>query len=126
MGINEINWINNYTATKPSFYRRYVDDILAAFNNKEEANDFFNYLNQQHPNINFTIEQNIDNKIAFLDTLIDNNHNLNNILIKTYHKPTYTGLLLNFTSFTSFSYKTSLVKCLIDRAFKINNTWKGF
>ena len=124
MGFNEINWIKNYDAAKPTFYRRYVDDILAVFNTRNEATDFFNYLNQQHPNIKFTIEYNIDNKIAFLDALICNTDN--NIITKTYHKPTYTGLLLNFNSFTSFSYKSSLVKCLIDRAFKINNTWKGF
>ena len=39
---------------------------------------------------------------------------------------TYTGLLTNFLSFTSFKYKIGLVKTLIDRAFKINNTDKGF
>ena len=39
---------------------------------------------------------------------------------------TYTGLLLNFKSFTSFSYKISLIKCLIDRSFKICNNWNSF
>ena len=39
---------------------------------------------------------------------------------------TYTGLLLNFKSFTSFSYKISLIKCLIDSSFKICNNWKSF
>ena len=43
-----------------------------------------------------------------------------------HHKLTYTGLLLNFKSFTSFSYKISLIKCLIDRSFKICNNWKSF
>ena len=44
----------------------------------------------------------------------------------TYHELTYSGLLLNFGSFTSRFYKTSLIKCLIDRAYKINNTWTSF
>ena len=39
---------------------------------------------------------------------------------------TYIGLLLNFKSFTSFSYKISLIKYLIDRSFKICNNWKSF
>ena len=39
---------------------------------------------------------------------------------------TYTRLLLNFKSFTSFSYKISLIKCLIDRSFKICNNWNSF
>ena len=29
-------------------------------------------------------------------------------------------------SFTSYSYKVGLVKTLVDRAYKINNTWLGF
>ena len=48
------------------------------------------------------------------------------IILQTYHKSTYTGLLLNFKSFTSFSYKISLIKCLIDRSFKICNHWNSF
>ena len=43
-----------------------------------------------------------------------------------HHKLTYTGLLLSSKSFTSFSYKISLIKCLIDRSFKICNNWKSF
>ena len=43
-----------------------------------------------------------------------------------HHKSIYTGLLVNFKSFTSFSYKISLIKCLIDRSFKICNNWNSF
>ena len=52
--------------------------------------------------------------------------NNQNLTLQTYHKSTYTGLLLNFKSFTSFSYKISLIKCLIDRSFKICNNWNSF
>ena len=31
-----------------------------------------------------------------------------------------------FKSFTSFSYKISLIKCLIDSSFKICNNWNSF
>ena len=55
--------------------------------------------------------------VSFLDVLIDNH---NNILNTTgYHKSTYSGLFLNFDSFTSCFYKISLTKCLVDRAYKI-------
>ena len=124
MGHNEANWIKDFNGIKPLFYKRYVDDILAVFNNQDEASNFFNHINQQHPNIKFTMETNVNHKIPFLDTLITNLDN--NPITQTYHKPTYTGLLLNFNSFTPFSYKINLIKCLIDRIFKINNTWKGF
>ena len=41
-------------------------------------------------------------------------------------KKTFTGVLTDFLSFTPPCYKRGLVKTLIDRAFKINNTWLGF
>ena len=31
MGFQERNWVNNYNNTKPSFYRRYVDNIFLYF-----------------------------------------------------------------------------------------------
>ena len=46
-------------------------------------------------------------------------------MLQTYHKLTYTGLLLNVKIFTSFSYKISLIKCLINRSFKICNNWNS-
>ena len=53
--------------------------------------------------------------------------NGNNILnTTTYHKCNYSGLHLNFDSFTSFFCKISFIKCLIDRAYKINNIWASF
>ena len=39
---------------------------------------------------------------------------------------TFTGLLTNYFSFTPFSYKLGLIRTLVDRTYKINNTWKGF
>ena len=52
--------------------------------------------------------------------------NNQNLTLQPYHKLTYTWLLLYFKSFTSFSYKISLTKCLIDRSFKICSHWKPF
>ena len=70
------------------------------------------------------METEVHKVIPFLDLLIDNRKNILNTT--TYHKLTYSCLLLNFDSFTSRFYKTSLIKCLIDRAYKINNTWASF
>ena len=71
------------------------------------------------------IEKEINRFIVFLDVFISGINN-QNLTLQTYHKSTYTGLLLNFKSFTSFSYKISLIKCLIDRSFKICNNWNSF
>ena len=43
-----------------------------------------------------------------------------------YYKLTYTELHLSAKSFISYSYKESLIKCLIDRLFKICNKWNCF
>ena len=53
------------------------------------------------------IEKEINHSITFRDVFISGINN-QNLTLKTYHKLTYTGLLLNFKSFTLFSYKISL------------------
>ena len=125
MGFYESKWLNEYNLNKPKFYLRYVDDILAAFDKEQDSLDFLNFLNKKHPNIKFTIEKQTNHSIAFLDVFISGINN-QNLTLQTYHKSTYTGLLLNFKSFTSFSYKISLIKCLLDRSFKICNNWNSF
>ena len=49
-----------------------------------------------------------------------------NLITSVYNKPTYTGLLTIFFSFTPSKYKNGLIKTLLDRCYKINNTWVGF
>ena len=71
------------------------------------------------------LEKQVNNFIVFHDVFISGIDN-QNLTLQTYHKSTYIGLLLNFQSFTSFSYEISLIKCLIDRSFKICNNWNSF
>ena len=92
---------------------------------EQDSLHFLNFLNKRHPNIKFTIEKQINQSIAFLDIFISGINN-QNLTSQTYHKSAYTTLLLNFKSFTSFSYKSSLIKFLIDRSFKICNNWNSF
>ena len=77
------------------------------------------------PNIKFTVEEQINHSIAFLDVFISGINN-QNFKLQTHHKSTYTGFLLSFKSFTLFSYKISWIKFLIDRSFKICNNWNSF
>ena len=98
MGFHESKWLNEYNLNKPKFYLRYIDDILAAFDNEQDS---LNFLNNKHPNIKFTREKQINHSIAFLDAFISGINN-QNLTLQTYHKLTYTGLLLNFKSFNHF------------------------
>ena len=97
---------------------------LAAFDNEQDSLSSLNFLNR-YPNIKFEIEKQINHSISFLNAFFTG-INSQNLTLQTYHKSTYTVLLLNFKSFTSFSYKISLIKCLTDRSFKICNNWNSF
>ena len=71
------------------------------------------------------MEKEINHVLPFLDVLIDNTHR-GSIVTSTFRKKTFTGLLTNYLSFAPLSYKIGLIRALIDRVFKINNTWLGF
>ena len=63
-----------------------------------------------------------DKMILFLDVLITSPED-GCFLTSVFHKATFTGLFLNFTSYTLLRYKLGLIKTLIDRAFKISYNW---
>ena len=67
---------------------RYVDDILAAF---DQEQDSLNFLNKRHPNIK------LNHSITFLDVFISGINN-QNLTLQIYRQLTYTGLLVNFRS----------------------------
>ena len=125
MSFCESKWLNEYNLNKPKFYLKYVDDILAAFEKEQDSLNFLNVLRNKYPNIKFAIEKQVSYSVAFIDVFIPGMDN-QNLTLQTYYKLTYTVLLLNFKSFTSFSYKISLIKCLIDRSFKIYINWNSF
>ena len=78
-------------------------------------------MNKNHSNIEFTKDRQVNHSITFLDVFISGIDN-QNVTLQKYQKLTYTGHLLNFKSFVSFSYKISLIKCLIDRQ-KLSKNW---
>ena len=124
MGHHEKLWLENFQGSKILFYRRYVDDTFCLFHSEHDATIFFDYINSRHPNIRFTMEKEAHHKLPFLDVLVNNN-DPNSLLTSVYRKKTFTGLLTNYFSFTSYSYKVGLIRTLVDRAYKINNTWPG-
>ena len=40
VGFHESKWLNEYNLIKPKFCLRYVDDILAAFDNEQDSLNF--------------------------------------------------------------------------------------
>ena len=68
MSFHESKWLNEYNLNEPKFYLRYVDDILAAFDNEQDSLNFLNFLNNRHPNIKFTIEK--ENNLSITITIL--------------------------------------------------------
>ncbi len=50
----------------PSFYKRYVDDTLTIVRDAATATTFLETLNNCHPSVDFTMEQESNNKLSFL------------------------------------------------------------
>lgn len=74
------------------FFKRYVDDCLAAVPNNS-INDVLSAFNNFHEKIKFTVETEKNNTINFLDmTLIITNHNT--IKTKLYNKVTSSSRYL--------------------------------
>ena len=84
MGFYSSKSLNEYNLNKSKFYWRYVDDILTAFEKEQASLNFLNFLNNKHPNINFTIEKQVNYSIAFLDVFISGINNQNFTQIDLY------------------------------------------
>ena len=124
MGFHEQNWIYQATNVKPILYKWHWDDIFAIFGSESDDGEFYSYLNTKHQNIRFTFEKEKDKTLLFLDIVINNNESDLQTLV--FHKKTYTKLLLNYFSFAPNSYKLGLIKTLVDRMYRINNSWTSF
>ena len=97
-----------------SIWMRYVDDVFAII--PIDKKDFiFNTINNINDSINFTIEEEQNNKISFLDLSIVRKHN-GNLTFNVYRKPTHTDRYLDFNSNNVTSQKRNVVNSLYNRA----------
>ena len=70
LGFYESKQLHEYNIHKPKLHLRYFVDVLAAFEKDQDSLNFLNFLNNNHPNIKFTIEKQVKHFIAFLDVFI--------------------------------------------------------
>ena len=108
------------TPSKPKIWKRYVDDTFTILD-RDRVDSFLKHLNSQHPTICFTMETENDNKIAFLDASVSREPDgcLNT---SVYRKPTHTDQYLTYDSYHPQSVKCGIVKCLYDRAERLDQT----
>ena len=79
--------------------------------------NLFHHINNLHRNTKFTIEEESNGELAFLDTLLKRNNGEISILV--YWKPTHTNQHLHYSSHHQTSCKESVVSYLSNRSYSI-------
>ena len=112
----------NTTPVPPKVWKRYVDDSFCIIK-RNAVGSFHNSLNAIDQHISFTIEEENNNQIAFLDTLVTRKDN--SLIVEVYRKPTHTDRYLDFYSHHDKRHKISAAETLLYRANNLPNTKQG-
>nr|VZI36756.1 unnamed protein product [Spirometra erinaceieuropaei] len=98
---------------KPKFWARYVDDTFVVID-RDQLLTFKERLNVVFPDIQFTMEEEENNQLAFLDVLVCRK-DCGGLKTKVFRKATNTMQVLNFNSNHPISHKLSCVRTLYRR-----------
>nr|XP_049699777.1 uncharacterized protein LOC126053464 [Helicoverpa armigera] len=98
----------------PKFYKRYVDDTFTILPS-DKVTAFLNHLNSINPKIQFTMESEANNSLAFLDVLVIRNPN-NTLSHTVYRKKTHTDKYLHGESHHHPTQLSTVGKSLFQRA----------
>ena len=81
----------------PLLYDQFADDSFALFNNEGESCEFFCQLNDLHAALCFTVEGEVDNRLPFLDVMVQRqeDHSLQSV----HRKATFSGVYISWDSF---------------------------
>ena len=77
--------------TLTTSYKRYVDDCFLIFASKAQSDVFFQFLNNQRKNIQFTKDDELENSLPFLDIYITHNGDAT-LSTSVYRKPTAVAI----------------------------------
>ena len=85
------------------------------FEHKDHVKKFLRYMNLRHRNIQFTCEEESNDKVSFLDISIARSKN--KLVASLYRQKIFRGAYISYKSFLPINYK----KCLIDTLFQFYN-----
>ena len=98
----------------PSVWKRYVDNILSVVNRKK-GQQLLEYLNAQHGQIKFVMEEKRDRSLPFTDIGFSREE-YRQVVGQVYRKPTHTNRYVQFTSHHPTSVKSGFIDCLVQGA----------
>ncbi|KAM4585669.1 uncharacterized protein V3H82_004644 [Fundulus diaphanus] len=111
--------LGTFRGTPPSHWFRYVDDTFVKIQLKE-VEAFTRHMNSVDNNIKFTREDANDNKLPFLDCLVNMEGD-----VEVYRKPTHTDQYLLFDSHHPLEHKLSVIRTLQHRAEHVPTKTEG-
>ena len=97
---------------KPHYYQRYNDDIFVLFILPKHLKVFRNFLIGQHLNMSYTIENEKQNRMSFLNVQIIREDKA--FTTSVYHTPIFSRVSTHFGSFSPSNYKLLFTHSLID------------
>ena len=105
--------------TTPRLWKRYLDDTFCILR-KGSTEELLHHLNGVRPTIEFTMKQEEDRKILFLDTLLRREDG--RLDVSVCRKPTHTDRYLRFKSHHPTDVKGGVVRCFHNTARGIIST----
>ena len=109
-------WLRNCSLEcKPSYNKRYVDNIFVLFESETQVELFKSFLNTCHPKMKFRFEKEQNNCFNFLDVKVIRKNNV--FTTSVYRKPSFSCVYTHFDSYMPLSYKFSLVSTIIFHSF---------
>ena len=106
-------------------YKRFVDDTFTLVHKNTEKDKIVDILNSYDNQIQFTCEEEKDEMISFLDVRIKRNQQQSTPFTTSIHrKETFTGLLINWSSYVPKTYKVSALSSMVYRSIKICSTFE--
>ena len=119
-------WLSKYDPIikdQAKLYARYMDDILRTIK-RELKQAKLAEINDYHPSLRFTMEEEKDGKLPVLDMLIIRDGK--SLSSTWYSKPTDTGLLMNYHALPPRRYKRSVAAGFVYRIHRACSSWKNF
>lgn len=101
------------------FYRRYVDDIIAAIS-LNGSDVITNQFNKYHRRLKFSVEEEANASINFLDMTL-NRRNDGGIDTAWYQKSIASSRYLHFRAHNPMTHKRNVATTLTDRAIALTN-----